>query len=157
MNAVGAARLDEFRPVVEDEQRAVLLARLPEGLGHADECLVVEVLVAQLDDVDAAAQGWVQQRTRARVEDEVEAGARQALAAAGPVHRARLLAHRVLRLSSEGPGEDSACVAYSLSYSRRWRHSPPAVPVAAATAVRPTAQIPSRAVRNTGTRPPSRR
>ena len=66
MDAVGAARLDEIRPVVEDEERAVLRARRAERLGGGDERVVVELLVAQLDDVDAAAQCRVEDVSRHR-------------------------------------------------------------------------------------------
>ena len=56
MDTVRTARLDEIRPVVEDEERAVLIARRSERLGRRNERVVVERLVAQLDDVHAAPQ-----------------------------------------------------------------------------------------------------
>ena len=37
VDAVGATRLDQIRPVVEDEERAVLLAGRPKRLGRGDE------------------------------------------------------------------------------------------------------------------------
>jgi hypothetical protein len=101
MDAVCLARLDEIRTVVEDEERAVLIARGAKSRGCSNESLVVELLLTQLDDVDAAAQGCVQERTRIlavrpRVEHEIEAGARQALTAVRPVHRARLFARSLI-------------------------------------------------------------
>jgi len=51
VHAVGAARLDQVGAVVEDEQRAVAA----EGLGGVHQPVVVERLVAQLDQIDAAA------------------------------------------------------------------------------------------------------
>ena len=56
-----------------------------ERLGRGDERLVVELLVAQLDDVDAAAQRRLEQRTRILavrpgLEDEIEARAGESLA-----------------------------------------------------------------------------
>src|SRR6185312_4401244 len=83
VDAVRVARLGEIRSVVEDEERAVLFARRPERRGRLDQPLVVELLVAELDDVDAAAQRGVEQRTRVvpvrpRLENEVEPRAREA-------------------------------------------------------------------------------
>jgi len=77
VHPVGAARLDEVGAVVEDEERAVLFARGAERPGRGDERLVGELLVAELDDVDATAQRRVEQRTgilamRTGLEDEVE-------------------------------------------------------------------------------------
>ena len=79
VNAVGAARLDEIRPVVEDEERAVLHARGSERLGGGDERVVVELLVAELDDVDPATQRRLEDVSVTAGEDEVEAGASQSL------------------------------------------------------------------------------
>ena len=80
MDAVGAARLDEVGPVVEDEQRSVRCARRPERLGRGDERVVVEPLVTKLDDVDAAAQRGFENVGVAAREDEIEAGAGQSVA-----------------------------------------------------------------------------
>jgi hypothetical protein len=98
VDAVGAAGFNEIRAVVEDEERAVVLARSPERLRRHDEVFVDQRLVAQLDDVDATAQRSVEQRARivaARqcLEHEVEAGARQALMAVR-----RGATHQTLRL-----------------------------------------------------------
>ena len=54
MDAVGLARLDEIRAVVEDEERAVRLAGRSERLGCGDERVVTEFLVSELDNVDPA-------------------------------------------------------------------------------------------------------
>ena len=86
MHAVCSACLHEIRAVVEDEERAVLVAGGAERPGRGHERLVGELLVAKLDDVDAAAQRRVEQRTRVvaarpRLEDEVEARLREPLAA----------------------------------------------------------------------------
>ncbi len=55
VHAVGARRVNEVGPVVQDEERAVRVARAPERLGSAHEIVVPERLVTQLHDVDAAA------------------------------------------------------------------------------------------------------
>ena len=63
VDAVGAARRDQVGPVVEDEQGPVLGGRAPEGLGEGDQLLVAaRGLLAQLDDVGAAAKRGVEQR-----------------------------------------------------------------------------------------------
>ena len=54
VHAVGAARLDEVGAVVEDEQRAVLVGGGAEHRRGLDQPVVVERLVAQLDQVGAA-------------------------------------------------------------------------------------------------------
>ena len=79
MHAVGAARGDEIRPVVEDEQRPVGVGRRAEGRGRGDQAVVAEPLVAQLDHVHAPAQRRLEERLRTRVADEIEAGAGDAL------------------------------------------------------------------------------
>jgi hypothetical protein len=78
MDAVGTARRDEIRPVVEHEERVVCVARGTKRRGRCDERIVVQVLVAELHDVDTSTQGRIQQRARiltvrSRLEDEVEA------------------------------------------------------------------------------------
>ena len=80
VHAVGVARLHEVGAVVEDEQRAVRVGGGAERLRRLDQPVVGERLVAQLDQVGAAAQRGVEERARARVADEVQAGVRQALA-----------------------------------------------------------------------------
>jgi len=59
VNPVGARGGDQLRPVVEDEQHAVIAAGAPEALRDGDDLLVRAVLDPQLDDVDAAAQASV--------------------------------------------------------------------------------------------------
>jgi hypothetical protein len=76
VHAVGAACLDQTGPVVEHEQRAGLAER---G-GRAHQPVVVERLVAQLDDVDAAAHRRLDPRPWPGGADEVQAGRGQALA-----------------------------------------------------------------------------
>ena len=80
LDAVGLAGRDQVRPVVEDEQRPVLDGRAVVGVGESDQLLVgARGLLPQLNDVRAAPQGGVEQRTgvaasRKAVADEVEAG-----------------------------------------------------------------------------------
>ena len=62
VHAVGGARVDEVGPVVEDEQRAVRVGGGAERARRRDQPVVVERLVAQLHDVDAAAQRGVEER-----------------------------------------------------------------------------------------------
>ncbi len=97
MDAVGAARLDEVRPVVEDEEGTVRPTGRPERRGSGDECLVAELLVAELDDVDPAAQRRLDDARVATSEDEVEAGAREAPAASRAVHAAERRASLAIR------------------------------------------------------------
>ena len=80
VDAVGAAGGDEVGPVVEDEERAVRVGGGPELARRRDQGVVAERLVAQLDDVGAAAQGGLEEGARARVADEVQAGGGDALA-----------------------------------------------------------------------------
>jgi hypothetical protein len=80
VDAVGTACLDELRPVVEDEERAVLLARRAKRPGRGDERVFLELLVAQLDDVDATAQCRFENVEITAGEDEVEVRAEQSLA-----------------------------------------------------------------------------
>src|SRR5204862_6587082 len=75
VHAVGAARRDEIGPVVEDEQRAALVGGGPELARRGDQALVVERLVAQLDDVDAAADRCGEELARPGVADEVQPSA----------------------------------------------------------------------------------
>ena len=89
VDAVGAARLDEIRPVVEDEERAVGVAGATERRRGRDELVVRQLLVPELDDVDAAAERRVEQRVgvapvRARLEDEIEPRPGETPRRAGP-------------------------------------------------------------------------
>ena len=91
VDAVGAGALDEVGPVVQHEERAVRVARAPERLGGPDELVVGELLVAQLHDVDAAAQGRVEQAARIaavrpRLEHEIEPRAGEPRPTFGAVH-----------------------------------------------------------------------
>jgi hypothetical protein len=79
VDAVGAGGDREVRAVVEDEQRSMLVARRAEPLGRAQDLVVARVLRAELHDVDAAAQGGVEPCRRARIGDQVQAGARETL------------------------------------------------------------------------------
>ena len=67
-----------------------IVGRGAEGGRRGDQPFVVEGLVAQLHDVDAAAQRGVQEGRRAGVADEVEAGLRQAFPRGHPVSVASL-------------------------------------------------------------------
>jgi hypothetical protein len=91
VHAVGAAPFDEIRAVVQDEERAVVVTGAPERCGRDDEILVGEILVAKLDDVDAAAQRCVEQiggilPVRAPLEHEIEPRAGEPCASGGAVH-----------------------------------------------------------------------
>ena len=85
VHAVRAAGRDEVRAVVEDEQRAVRVRSRAERRGRGHEPVVVQALVAQLDDVDAPAQRRREQRRQprapvARVADEVQPAGGDAVA-----------------------------------------------------------------------------
>src|SRR4051794_24975675 len=91
VDAVGAGPLHERGPVVEDEEGAVLGTRAPEGLRRAHEVVGRQLLVAELDDVDAAAKGSIEERrriaaVRTRLEHEIEPRAGEAGASRGAVH-----------------------------------------------------------------------
>src|SRR4051794_7647521 len=86
MDAVGVAGAGQVGIVVDDEESAVGVADAAEGRSGAFDLTPSQLLLAQLDDVDAAAQRRPQQRlgvltVRPRVADEVEARRAQALAA----------------------------------------------------------------------------
>ena len=75
--AVGAGRCDEVGPVVEDQQRAGLVAQPAGDGGCGEQLLVAGLLVAQLDDVDAAGErrgehALQRAPTRLAVADEVQ-------------------------------------------------------------------------------------
>ena len=80
MDAVRAARLDEVGPVVEHEERAVRVACRTKRLGRRDELLVGELLVAELDDVDSAAQRGLEHGDVSTGKDEIELRASQPVA-----------------------------------------------------------------------------
>ena len=61
-DTVGTTLCDELRPVVEHEQCVVLFAHRAKLLGRVEERLDPELLLAQLDDVDAASQRRGEQR-----------------------------------------------------------------------------------------------
>jgi hypothetical protein len=99
VHAVGIARPGEIRVVVDDEQGAVGVAEAAEGLRRAFDLVPAQRLLAQLDDVDAAAQRRPQQRfgllpARQRLADEVEAGGAQPLAPQRAVGLGGCQAHR---------------------------------------------------------------
>ena len=98
VDAVGTARLDEVRPVVEHEERLVLLAGRTERLGSCHERIVVELLIPQLDDVHAASQRGLEDVSVASSEDEVQAGAREALATSRAIHAAERRASLAIRI-----------------------------------------------------------
>jgi hypothetical protein len=56
VDAVGIACLDQIRTIVEDEECSVLCARRTKRRSRGDERTIVELLVAELNHVDAAAQ-----------------------------------------------------------------------------------------------------
>ena len=72
---------DQVGAIVEDEQRAVGGAQRRVAPSGGDERRIVGVLVAQLHDVDAAAERTVDQRVVADVADEVQTCPLQPLAA----------------------------------------------------------------------------
>lgn len=86
MHAVGAAALDEIGPVVEDEERAVPLTGAAERLRRGDELVVRQIFLAQLHEIDAAAQRRLEQILRDALGDEVEARACEARAPGKSVH-----------------------------------------------------------------------
>ena len=88
VRAVGAGRDDEVGAVVEDEERARGGAELARDRGRGEQVVVRGVLLAQLEDVDAARERGpedVGERPagRAGAGDEVQPGAVEALAARG--------------------------------------------------------------------------
>ena len=74
MHAVGAGRDREVGPVVQDEERAVLVAQRAEGRGGGEDLVVGRVLLAQLEHVHAARERLAQHvLAGARIGDEIEA------------------------------------------------------------------------------------
>ena len=61
VDAVGLARCDEVGTVVDQEERAMAIGRGAKVGCGAEQALVARILVAQLDQVDAAGQGRFQQ------------------------------------------------------------------------------------------------
>ena len=89
VDAVGVAGAGQVGIVVDDEEGAVGVADAAEGRGGALDLRPAQLLLAQLHDVDAAAQRRAQQRfgvlaAGPRVADEVEARGAQPLAAQRP-------------------------------------------------------------------------
>ena len=63
VDAVGVADAGEVGIVVDDEEGAVGVAEAAEGAGRAGDRVLVELLLAELDDVGAAGQRRLQQRS----------------------------------------------------------------------------------------------
>ncbi len=61
VHPVGADLARDERTVVDDQQRAEPLAQRPRGVRDRDELLVGQLLLAQLNDVDAAGDRLAQQ------------------------------------------------------------------------------------------------
>ena len=83
VDAVGAGRECQVGPVVDDQQRPGVVARRARHGGRGQQRVVAGVLVAQLHDVDAAAQCGAQHHVevtpaRGGVGDEVQTGVREA-------------------------------------------------------------------------------
>jgi hypothetical protein len=91
--AVGAAALDEIGPVVEDEQRTVRLTGAAERLCSGDELVVPQILLAQLHEIDAAAQRRFEQIFGDAPRYEVEARPRKARAPGKSIHRSDVSLH----------------------------------------------------------------
>jgi len=90
MHSVGAAGNRQRGIVVDDEEGAVGVADAAEGGRGPLDLRPAQLLLAQLDDVDAAAERGAQQcfgilAAGARLAAEVEARGSQALAAERPV------------------------------------------------------------------------
>ncbi len=86
MAAVGAGGGDEVGPVVEDQQRAGVVAERPRDRGGGEQLAVARLLVAQLHDVDAARERGREHAGQVaaagmQVADEVQAGVLQPRAA----------------------------------------------------------------------------
>ena len=100
VDAVGPGALDELGTVVQDEERAVRFAGPAKRYRRVDEVVGAELLLAKLDDVDAAAEGGVEELRRLapmrpRLQDEVEPRAREPRPTFDAVHGAA--AYRPLR------------------------------------------------------------
>ena len=83
VHSVGGARLDQVRPVVQPEQRAVLVAQPPEHGGRAHELVVARLLVTELDHVHPAGERRREQLLEPwpYIGDEVQPRTREPLAA----------------------------------------------------------------------------
>ena len=93
VDAVGRACFDEIGPVVEDEERAVAVARAPERRGCGDELRVRQLLLPELDDVDASAECGIEQRiglrsVRAGLNHQAQPGAGETQSARSTIHGA---------------------------------------------------------------------
>ena len=105
VDAVGVAGSGQVGVVVDDEEGAVGVAEAAEGARRRLDLAPRQRLLAQLDDVDAAAQRRPQQRlgvlaVRQRVADEVEARRAQPLAAQRAGGLGWCQAHRPIMRSS---------------------------------------------------------
>ncbi len=108
VHPVGVAGAGKVGVVVDDEQGAVGVAEAAEGRGGALDLRPPQLLLAQLDDVDAAAQRRPQQRfgvlaAGSRVADEIEAGGAQALAAQRAVGLGGREAHPAIMTAPNRP------------------------------------------------------
>jgi hypothetical protein len=72
VNAVRVTRLDQVRPVVEDEESSVPCAGTTEQPRGLDEFAIRERFVAKLYGVDSAAQRRLEDTRVSRGEDEIE-------------------------------------------------------------------------------------
>ena len=98
VDPVGVAGARQVGVVVDDEERRVVVGEATEGDAGAFDLRPPELLLAQLDDVDAAAERGAQQRfgidaVGARVADEVEARGAQPLAQQRALALGRRKAH----------------------------------------------------------------
>ena len=73
VNAVGAALEREIGAIVHDEQRTVLVAERAQRLPGGNDLLVARMLLAKLDDVDAATQRGGHHVDRSGVDYQVKA------------------------------------------------------------------------------------
>ena len=83
MHPVRPARVHQIGPVVQPEQRIVLVAQPPEHGGRADELVIARRLVAELDHVHSAGERRREQLVEAGpyIGDEVQPRPREPLAA----------------------------------------------------------------------------
>src|SRR3954447_23675949 len=106
MDPVGVQGARQLGVVVDDEEGAEGVGDAAEGACGPFDLGPVQLLLAQLDDVGAAAQRRPQQRLqvarRSGVADEAKASGAQALAAQGTVPLWRRQAHASI-MAGEGP------------------------------------------------------
>ena len=116
VGAVGARRLDEVGPVVEDEQRVVGGAAAREPLGGAEDLRVGGALAPQLDGVDTPAQCRLEKGVGPVVADEVEVGGAQPRAT---------VAHDGDRASTSGDEALGCLLPGALRWAERAETDPP--------------------------------